>query len=40
MIPASSAVTRERSSLIPLGRTGMWWFLASEILVFGGLVFI
>jgi heme/copper-type cytochrome/quinol oxidase subunit 3 len=23
---------------LPLGRVGMWWFLASEIMVFGGLL--
>jgi heme/copper-type cytochrome/quinol oxidase subunit 3 len=23
---------------LPLGRAGMWWFLASEIMVFGGLL--
>jgi heme/copper-type cytochrome/quinol oxidase subunit 3 len=23
---------------LPLGRVGMWWFLASEIMVFGGLM--
>ncbi|MFQ5668020.1 MAG: heme-copper oxidase subunit III [Candidatus Binatia bacterium] len=23
---------------LPLGRVGMWWFLASEIMVFGGLI--
>ena len=22
----------------PLGKVGMWWFLASEIMVFGGLI--
>src|SRR5512135_202409 len=23
---------------LPLGKVGMWWFLASEIMVFGGLL--
>jgi len=23
---------------IPIGKMGMWWFLASEIMVFGGLI--
>jgi heme/copper-type cytochrome/quinol oxidase subunit 3 len=29
--------SREFSAL-PLGRVGVWWFLASEIMVFGGLI--
>src|SRR5208282_1708740 len=23
---------------IPIGRLGMWWFLASEVMIFGGLI--
>jgi heme/copper-type cytochrome/quinol oxidase subunit 3 len=40
---AASATDRTASANpgfteIPLGRVGMWWFLASEIMVFGGLL--
>ncbi|MFN8544200.1 MAG: cytochrome c oxidase subunit 3 [Candidatus Binatia bacterium] len=28
----------ERLADLPFGRAGMWWFLASEIMVFGGLL--
>jgi heme/copper-type cytochrome/quinol oxidase subunit 3 len=31
--PTTDAVAR-----IPLGKMGVWWFLASEIMVFGGLI--
>jgi len=31
--PTTDAVAR-----IPLGKMGIWWFLASEIMVFGGLI--
>ena len=27
-----------RTTGIPIGRMGMWWFLSSEIMVFGGLI--
>jgi heme/copper-type cytochrome/quinol oxidase subunit 3 len=28
------------STIVPTGRVGMWWFLASEIAIFGGLITI
>lgn len=33
----SSAITLNETT-IPVGKTGTWWFLASEIPVFGGLI--
>ncbi len=35
--PASAAVI-ERGERIPSGKLAMWWFLASEIMTFGGLL--
>jgi cytochrome c oxidase subunit III len=32
------AAPANRLAELPLGRAGMWWFLASEIMVFGGLL--
>ncbi len=37
---ASSLPQPLPSTGVPTGRMGMWWFLASEVLIFGGLVTI
>ena len=29
---------RLRSAISPSGKLGVWWFIASEIMVFGGLI--
>src|SRR5262245_12348318 len=38
--PTQAATAEHPAHLaeLPYGRAGMWWFLASEILVFGGLL--
>lgn len=36
---ASAAAFEQRQTVsIPIGKVGVWWFLASEIMVFGGLI--
>ena len=34
----STSVQASAISAIPAGKVGVWWFLASEIMVFGGLI--
>jgi len=34
----SSDAAAINNTIVPVGKTGTWWFLASEILVFGGLI--
>ncbi len=34
----TTAIIRRQSTTVPTGRMGMWWFLASEVLIFGGLI--
>jgi len=35
---APAQIVRHESTRVPTGRLGMWWFLASEIVTFGGIV--
>ncbi|MFQ5600255.1 MAG: heme-copper oxidase subunit III [Candidatus Krumholzibacteriia bacterium] len=35
---AAAASTAAARPAVPAGRVGMWWFLASEVAVFGGLI--
>lgn len=34
----SHSTTVAAASAVPIGRMGMWWFLASELAIFGGLI--
>ena len=34
---ATSAVEKQPEALV-IGKVGMWWFLASEIMIFGGFI--
>jgi heme/copper-type cytochrome/quinol oxidase subunit 3 len=36
--PSDVAVEPDRIRAIPQGKVGVWWFLASEIMIFGGLI--
>lgn len=38
MAHAPTAVAADLGDRIPSGRLGIWWFLASEIMTFGGLI--
>jgi len=38
-LAAAPHVDEERAATsVPTGRLGIWWFLASEIVIFGGLI--
>jgi heme/copper-type cytochrome/quinol oxidase subunit 3 len=37
-VATPAAVTTRGATSVPTGRLGLWWFLASEIAIFGGLI--
>src|SRR5689334_3422858 len=36
--PQLETILRRQRTRVPNGRLGMWWFLASEVVTFGGVV--
>ena len=37
-MPSAAASGFREATEVPTGRLGMWWFLASEVVIFGGLI--